>query len=169
MFIGANYGLNQTAPDVPGLYKNSLDKQGVNLIINVPVVDWGLRKGQYELAKKEREVKQLSINQEEIDMEQDILLTVSEFNLQADMVKSAKEAVNIAVQAYEISKQRFLLGLIDVNALILQQGRKDLAQKRYVQALKNYWQFYYEIRSLTLHDFYANISLESEMEFRMFE
>ena len=92
-------------------------------------------------------------------------MTVSDFNIQQGLIRSAEEALELAVMAYEQTRQRFIIGKADVNSLTLSLNRQQQAQKNYISALQNYWLNYYKIRKLTLHDFESGASLSERFDF----
>ena len=91
-------------------------------------------------------------------------MTVGDFNVQQNLIASAEEALDIAIMAYNETKQRFMIGKADINSLTLSLNRQQEAQRNYITALQNYWLSYYKIRKLTLHDFETGISLANEFD-----
>ena len=89
-------------------------------------------------------------------------MTVSDFNIQQQLVASAREALDLADMAYERTKQRFIIGKADLNSLTLSQSRQQSANTNYIRALQNYWLSYYKLRKLTLYDFDYNRILDIE-------
>lgn len=108
----------------------------------------------------------IAARQEEISLEEDVVMTVSDFNVQQDLIAGAEEALDLAELAYEQTRQRFIIGKSDVNSLTLALNRQQEAQKNYIQALQNYWLSYYKIRKLTLHDFETGFSLSDRFDFK---
>jgi len=80
-------------------------------------------------------------------------MTVGDFVVQRQLIKSAEEAMELAKLAYEQTQERFIIGKADINSLTLSTNRRQQAQRNYVSALKNFWQSYFKIRQLTLYDF----------------
>ena len=105
----------------------------------------------------------ISIKQKEIELEQEIIMTILEFNLKSEILQNSREAASVAKQAYEISKDRFIEGLINVNELVIQQQKRDNTRKNYMVELESFWRLYYQIRSLTLYDFYSETNLVDMM------
>ena len=70
----------------------------------------------------------------------------------------------IADLRYEVSKQRFLIGKIDVLDLNVALEEKDVARRGFVQALRNYWTYYYTLRELTLYDWQRDIKLAEDFD-----
>lgn len=160
----ALYGLNQNAEELGMVYKNPLDRQRLQIGVNIPVLDWGRRKGRLEMAESNREVVRISINQEKIDFEQNIVMNVLEFNLQADQVLNRAKADTVAQMGYDVTQQRFLIGKVDVTKLNLARNDQETARRAYINALRSYWNYYFTIRGLTLFDFEQNISLSEDFD-----
>ncbi|WP_159521053.1 TolC family protein [Sunxiuqinia indica] len=162
--IYALYGLDQSAKELENVYDNPDRSQRFRLGVNIPIVDWGRRKGRYQMAEYSREVVKATVRQARIDFEQDIVQTVMEFNLQGDQVRNAALADTVAQKGFEVTFQRFLIGKVDV--INLNQARNDLEQARkdYVLALNAYWNYYYSIRRLTLYDFAKDEPLTEEYD-----
>ena len=149
----ALYGLNQNASEFSSVYKDPLDRQLLRVGVNIPILDWGRRKGQLAMARSNREVLRISINQEKIDFEQDVIMNVMEFNLQANQVTNTAKADTIAEMGYKVTQQRFLIGKLDVTKLNLARNDREQARRAYINSLRTYWNYYFNIRRLTLYDF----------------
>lgn len=162
--VNASFGLNQQGGELSKAYYKPLDQEIIRLGLSIPLIDWGLSKGEYQLAKKNMDVLNASIQQAEIDFDQTVLLTVEEFNLQKTMVLGAAEADTIASQAYEITKKRFMMGNADLLKLSSNRSSSIAAKRSYINALENYWDYYYTIRRLALYDFENNQSLLKNLD-----
>ncbi len=160
----ALYGLNQNAESLDLVYKNPLDRQRFRVGVNVPILDWGRRKGQLAMAQSNREVVRISINQEKVDFEQNIVMNVMEFNIQGAQVQSRAKADTVAQMGYDVTQQRFLIGKVDVTKLNLARNDQETARRAYINALRSYWNYYYTIRQLTLFDFEKEITLSEDFD-----
>jgi outer membrane protein TolC len=149
----ATFGLTQRADELLNVYRDPMDQQGVRVGVTIPILDWGLGKGKVKMAESSREVVRTNIQQSIVDFEQDVFLKVMQFNLQDDQLMLAAKADTIAQSRYNVTKERFLIGRIDVLELNIAQTERDNARDRYIAAMRNYWQFYYNMRKLTLYDF----------------
>ncbi len=153
MGISASVGFNQVAPTLIDAYKSPLQQDVFALTLTVPILDWGVNRGKYNVAKSNLSVAELSNKQEEIKLEEEILMTLGDFKIQQQIIESAKEALGLASEAYQQTQERFIIGKADINSLTLANDRHQQAQRNYVSALKNYWVNYYKIRKYTLYDF----------------
>jgi len=151
--LSASVGFNQVANEFIDAYRKPLQQDVVALGLNIPIVDWGVRIGKVNVAKRNLEAAILSAKQAEQTFEQDVLSTVSEYNLRHSQIELSREAKDIANQAFEKTKQLFYIGKVDVNTVNIAISRQMEAESNYVSALKNYWLCYYRIRKLTLFDF----------------
>lgn len=149
----ALYGLSQSSDKFEDVYDRPDKSQRLSVGMNIPIVDWGSRKGRYLMAKSNREVALATIRQERIDFEQDVYQSVLEFNLQAGQVYNAAKADTVAKLGYDVTFQRFLIGKIDVIKLNIASNDQESARIAYLNRLRNYWTSYFRLRSLTLFDF----------------
>ncbi len=162
--VFAQFGLNQNSNQISNVYKDPSDRQQFRAGLTVPILDWGRRKGQLAMARSNREVERISINQEKIDFEQNIVLNVMEFNLQGNQVLNTAKADTIAQLQYDVTQQRFLIGKVDVTKLNLARNDREQARRAYIRSLRSFWNYYITIRRLTLYDFEKNISLSEDFD-----
>lgn len=154
--VNASVGFNQVAESFRSVYLNPLQQDIVSISISIPLVDWGVRKGRYNMAKNNLNITNLTAQQDEIRLEEDVINTIGDFSVQQGMIDSADEAVELALLAYKQTQERFIIGKADISSLTLSTNRRQEAQKNYIAALRNYWQSYYKIRRLTLFDFVSD-------------
>lgn len=127
--------------------------QIVSLGVRAPILDWGKGKGKVKIAEATREVVTSKIEKEQMDFNQNIFLTVQNFNNQSKQLQLAHETDRIAQQRYQTSIETFILGKIDVLNLNDAQASKDEARRNYIEQMYYLWSYYYQIRALTLYDF----------------
>ncbi len=164
--VSASIGFNQVANKLKDAYRNPLQQDIVSVSVSIPLVDWGVRRGKHNVAKNDLGVAQISARQTEVSLEEDVIMTVGDFNIQQDQISSAEEALDLAIMAYQETKQRFMIGKADINSLTLSLNRQQEAQRNYINALQNYWLSYYKLRKLTLHDFETGVSLSDEFDYQ---
>jgi outer membrane protein TolC len=149
----AVYGLTQSAAHITDAYKDPRDQQQLTLGIEVPILDWGQRKGQVRMAQSQEELVKTSIEQERIDFKATIYYKVSEFNIQKNQLLIAAKSDTIAQKSYLVSKNRYLIGKIGVTDLNIAQRDTDQAKIGYIRELRAYWMNYFGLRKSTLYDF----------------
>ncbi len=156
------YGLTQTAEGFNNVYKTPLDQQQLVIGFQLPILDWGVSKGKIKMAESNRELVKTNVEQAVIDFEQEIFLKSMQYNMLAKQLDIAAKADTIAQKRYEVTKQRFLIGRIDIIPLNLAQEAKDMAKQSFVNSLRNFWVSYYEMRKLTQYDFLKNKKIEAD-------
>jgi len=160
----ASFGMRDQDPSFPLAYRNSNQQQNIRVGLTLPILDWGLGRGRYQMAKSSLELAQVTADQALIDFEQNLILDVEQFNLQKEQVKVAAKSDTVAMRMYEVTKQRFLIGKIAILELNNADTKKDQNRRAYIQQLQNYWNYFYNLRSLALYDFLNRKPLETEYE-----
>ena len=160
----ARYGLTQQAKTITGAYQDPQQSQRVTVGVSVPILDWGMRKGMVKMAESSKDVIALSVQQQMIEFDQSVFLEVMQFNMQSDQLALAAKKDTISQTRYDITKQKFLIGKVDVLKLNDALTSKDNAIANYFQALRQYWSYYYNVRKTTLFDFEKNQPLVQDYE-----
>jgi outer membrane protein TolC len=160
----ASYGLRDQDPVLRLAYQDMSKQQRVRIGFTLPIIDWGLLRGKYKMAQSSLELAQVQSKQAIVDFQQNLYLDVEQFNLQKSQVEIAAKSDTVAMKRYEVTKQRFLIGKIAVLDLNDADTRKDQNKRAYIQALQNYWSYFFNIRSLTLFDFIINKPIEADYE-----
>lgn len=145
-------------------YRNLGNNEVVEVGVTIPLLDWGKRKGKVKVAESNREVVLSKTRQEQMVFNQNIFLLVENFNNQAAQLEIASEVDTLAEKRYRTSIETFLIGKIDILDLNDAQNSKDDAKQKHIQELRDYWLYFYNIRSLTLYDFLNNRNLETDFE-----
>jgi outer membrane protein TolC len=112
------------------VYNDPLEQQMVNVTLNVPILDWGRNKSYTKTAQANKET----------------------LKIQIEITKKTHE---VAQERYMVAQNRYLVGNIDITNLNIALNEKDAAKRSYIDALKNFWLAYYELRRTTLYDFMA--------------
>lgn len=162
MSVFANIGLNQKANTFGDAYINLLDQQEFSVQIQVPLYGFGTGSHAVEAAEAELSRIETSVESQRFTFKQDVLYQVRRFmQLQAQVLLSGK-ADTVAQRRFDVARERFTIGKIDVPNLFLAQSEKDAAYRARIQTLSDYWITYYRLRRLTLYDFSARRPLVSE-------
>jgi outer membrane protein TolC len=162
--LTASYGLRDQDPDFKLAYQDPNKQQRIRVGFTLPILDWGLGRGKYKMAQSSLELAQVQSNQAIVDFQQNLYLDVEQFNLQKSQVEIAAKSDTVAMKRYEVTKQRFLIGKIAVLDLNDADTRKDQNKRAYLQSLQDYWNYFYNIRSLTLFDFINRRPLDTDYD-----
>jgi outer membrane protein TolC len=162
--LDMSYGLNQSSLTFDEVYINPLDQQMVGVSVSIPLLDWGNSKGRKKMAQSQKEVVDIEVEQALLDFEQQVRLKVIDFNLQGKVVASAARADELAMQSFQVTKKRFMLGKVDVLRLTTAMKNRQMARERYINSLATYWRYFYEVQEITLYDFVNGVSIEEDFE-----
>ena len=163
--LNATFGLNKSSTTTVGnAYRDPYDSETVRLTLGIPILDWGRGRGRVRMAKSNQAVVKNQVEQAYADFEQDVVLKVRQFNMQDTQFQIAAKSDTIAQKRYEVSKQRFLIDKITITDMNNAQMDRDRSQQNYVNALRNYWNFYFTIRQLSLYDYINNKPLETDFD-----
>lgn len=163
--VNASIGFNQQANTFGDVYRKPMQQDLVSVSVSIPLIDWGVRKGKYNMARNNLNIVKISARQDEIGLEEDVIMTVNDFHIQQNLIGSAEEALDLSILAYNETRQRFIIGKADINSLTLSLNRQQEAQRNYISALQDYWLNYYKIRKLTLYDFATGLSLVDKFDY----
>lgn len=151
--LSASFGLTRGATDVGDIYSDPQQQQFVQLQLNVPIVDWGAQKSRVTLAQAQSDFLRKNITQNKLQLEANIQQTVDAFNNLQEQLQLNQEMKQLAQERFDITKESFVLGAISITDLTLAQREKDQTAREYIFTLSQYWQNYYDLKTMTLYDF----------------
>jgi outer membrane protein TolC len=155
MSLYASFGMSGQDERLRAAYSaNRWDNdQRASIGIRVPILDWGKGRGQVKMAEANREIAHAQVEKSSLDFTQSIYLVVQNFNSQPRQLQLAKYMDEMAQQRYKSSVELYVLEKIDVLNLTDAEKAKDQARRSYIGEALLLWQYYYQIRALTLYDF----------------
>jgi outer membrane protein TolC len=157
--INATFGLNQAGTTITQAYTQPLAQQTATLGISVPILQWGRGKAEVSSAKVEQSRAQEQIRLDQRRLERDVRFQVLDFAQLQVQMRLASKSDTIAIRRYEVAKNRYLIGKIDITNLQIAQNEKDNARASYIGVLRQFWVAYYQLRRSTLYDFIEQMPL----------
>jgi outer membrane protein TolC len=145
----ASFGFARGSEDLDQIYRNPFDEQQVRLNVSMPIVDWGKKKEAIKIATLQKENTQQRVAQESLELDNNIRTIASQFLQAQSDITLLNEIKLVAEERFQISNERYTLGNISITDLTLAQREKDQTLRNYLQALRNYWSSYFELRMLT--------------------
>ena len=154
--VSAGVGFNQSSQNFDGVYRDPLQSQNFSVGVQVPVLSWGGRKAQIEAARADqmRTANDAKLAREQ--RAQDAIYAARGLELAERRLAIAAKSDTVGSKRFEVARNRYTIGKIDISNLFIAQGEKDQALQGYVNALRGYWNAYYLLRRLTLYDFVQN-------------
>lgn len=149
----AQVGFTNTDRKFAEEYNRLRGNQLVEIGVSIPIVDWGKRRGNVKVAESNRRAIESRLRQESLDFSQELFVLVERFGNQQAQLDIAARANEIAGQRYNTNFETFMIGKISVLDLNDSQTKKDESKRRYINELYKFWNYWYQIRSLTLYDY----------------
>ena len=149
----ATYGLTNQAANFTDSYLRPIDQQRVRIGFDLPILDWGKQRSVLKTAQINQQLTQYTVDQEIIAFEQAVTTQVNQFEMLREQLQLNFEADTIAQQRYDIAQKTYLIGKISITDLNIASNEKDQAKRAYLSSLRDFWEAYYNLRTLTLYDF----------------
>ncbi len=160
--MNISYGLNQTGATFDAANQNPLESQFAGINFSIPITSMGMNRAQQKSAQYNLEAQQEQNINNQNNLEQEVFAAALQFlQLRSSLEISAK-ADTIAQKRYEVARNRYRIGTVDITNLLIAQNEKDQALITYVNTLRDFWVAYYRLRRLTLYDFEKNEKLFKE-------
>ena len=160
----AQVGFTGSSHTIDAAYRNLKDNQLVEIGFEIPLLDWGKRRGQVKVAESNREVTATRLRQEEQTFRQNLYVLVERYNNQRHQLEIAARADTISARRYATNVETYLTGRISTLDLNDSRTQKDEARRAFINELYLFWLYYYQIRSLTLWDFAADTPIDCDIE-----
>ncbi len=151
--VSASVGYNQTAQSVGESYRAPLQSQQFSVGVELPLVQWGARRAQIQAAQADQDRLTTDAHRTREQRAQDARFAVLELEQAARLLATAAKADSVGAKRFEVARNRYTIGRIDISNLYVAQVEKDQALENYVLALRGYWDAFYRLRRLTLYDF----------------
>jgi outer membrane protein TolC len=158
--IVASFGFNATGDEPKLAYQNLQEARRFEMGVEIPLVQWGARKEGIQAAEfdKERVASLSAATRENTAHEAHFAALQLEQARRALLLSAAADTV--AAKRFEVAYNRYVIGRIGIDNLYIAQNEKDQAKTQYAQALRQFWQAYYQLRRLTLFDFETGRSIQ---------
>jgi outer membrane protein TolC len=151
--FSASYGYNATAPEANLAYRDLTNAQSLRLQVAVPLIRWGAYSADLQAARADldRVASAAATTREQVT--QEAHFAALQLAQSRRMLLLSAKADTVARKRFETAYNRYLIGKVAIDNLVVAQNDKDQALLAYVQALRGYWTAHYRLRKLTLYDF----------------
>ncbi len=154
--LSVSLGFSNRANALRSIYVHPKDQENINLELSIPVVDWGRSKSRLITAQVQKQLTEYTVEQEKQNFRQSIYTQVTLYEMLKSQLDITAKADSIASEKYDIAKDRYLLGNLSITDLSIAFQEKDQSKRDNINALRDYWGAYYQLRALTLYDFEIN-------------
>jgi outer membrane protein len=154
--LTANLGFSNSGTSIPAVYRSPQNQQLLQLQFAIPVLDWGRSKSKTKTAQANEQFTEYEVEQDKQTFKQQIITQVTLFNLLKEQIASNAQADRIAGEKYQIARERYVLGDLSITDLSIAFQENDQAKRDFINALRDFWSAYYQLRYLSLYDFEKN-------------
>ena len=149
----ASYGLNQRSDAFGNVYNDPLNQQQFSINFSVPVFRWGLGRANVEeaVARQQQVERDAAVQRKELD--QEVYFEALQLQQLQQQVLIDAKADTVAARRFDVAKNRYIIGKIDITELFNAQREKDTARQGYIRSLQQFWTVHFNLRRLTLYDF----------------
>ena len=158
------FSLSKTSESFGDAFTDPLNNETFQLGFQIPIADWGKARARMETACSNRELERMNVEQERVNFEQEIILKVKQFDLIRKQVTLGKRAYEVSQKREQMTRNRYFIGKIGVTDLNIAISEKEAARRSYMNALREFWLAYYDLRRITLYDFERQVSLVRQVE-----
>ena len=158
----AQLGYTGTDHNFHSSYQGLKGNQVVEVGVSIPLVDWGRRKGQVKVAESNRRLVESQVRRETMNFNQNLFILGERYGNQLRQLQTARRADEIAAKRYATNVETYLIGKISTLDLNDSRVKKDEARREYVNELYAFWNYYYQIRSLTLWDYALGAPIDAD-------
>jgi outer membrane protein TolC len=151
--LSASMGFNQSGSAFADAYRSPLVRQRVSLGVELPLVQWGAGNADIQAGRA-------SLSRVEVTTRARRAELAEEARFAALRLAQTRSALDLAVKVDSVAARRFTLariqydrGGLTLTDLFAAQTDKDAAREGSAQALRAYWEAWYQLRRITLFDF----------------
>ena len=157
-------GFTGTDSEFSQAYKGLRGNQLASVGFSIPLVDWGKRRGKVKVAESKRRVTESRIRRETMNFNQDLFILVERFANQQQQLDLARRSAEIADSRYHTNVETYMIGMISTLELNDSRVSKDNSRREYINQLYKFWNYWYQLRSLTLYDYSTGGDINVDFE-----
>lgn len=151
--ISLNYGVNQYANNFAAAYKNGNIRQSFVVGFQIPIFQWGANRKRIQIAENSHRSVNLTIDNRKREFENEIKERVNNYNHSVRLWLTAEKAYKLSQEQYQMLIQKFSLGKVSVYELTTAQEEQNNAMRRYYSSIRDTYNSYFTIRTMSLYDF----------------
>ena len=143
--VDFSIGFNQYSDHFCNIYKNLMQQDIVSIGVSIPLVDWGVRRGNYNVAKSNLEMAIVEKRKEQMTLEQNVYAMINDYNTQVHVLDASKDAMNLSTNILNQIILQFRLGNTGIEKLKDAFTQEQQSHIQYLSILKTCWLDYLNI------------------------
>ena len=166
--ISLNYGVNKYADTFIEAYRNVNTRQSVVVGFQIPVFQWGINRNRLRIAKNSYETSKIEREKRLREFENEIREAINGYNHSVKLWQTAEKAYHLSQEQYAMLMKKSTLGKVSAYEITGAQDQQNNALQRYYSAIRDTYNSYFTLRSMTLYDFKRNVELEEILVTKQF-
>ena len=123
--ISATVGFNQRASVLDEAYRDLAQRQQYGVTVQMPIVQWGNRKGQVEAARADEDRANANARATRDAAAEEAHFAALQLEQSARNLALSAKADTVAVKRFEVAKNRYIVGKIGIDNMYLAQNERD--------------------------------------------
>lgn len=99
-----------------------------------------------------------------MNFNQELFILVERFTNQQEQLYLAVRAQDIAARRYDTNVQTYMVGMLSPLELNDSRTSKDSSRREYINQLYKFWNYWYQLRSLTLYDYSSAHDINADFD-----
>lgn len=146
--VDLNVGLQSTVAQIGNVYHSQNPFVVGSVTFRIPIFDGGLARSRSNAAESALEYASRAEQEVLRDLDLQVNIALRQFNNQQNLIQRTSRALTLADESFDLARELYEEGEVDINTFILAQNRKDEAHTNYLNSLRNYWKSFYTLRML---------------------
>ncbi|MEL6845292.1 MAG: TolC family protein, partial [Bacteroidota bacterium] len=159
--LNASFGLNQTGSTLSESYQKPVSQQAISLGVSIPIIQWGQTQAEIDAALANLQSTELTNELSLQEYRDDVYYQVLGLRQLYRQLEISARSDTVAQKRYEITKNRYLIGKVDIQSLFIAQAERDAAQTTNVANLRAYYLALANLRATTLYDFIGDRPIQT--------
>ena len=151
--VSFSYGLNQYSTQFLKAYQNPSARQMISIGFRIPLIDWGINKNNYKIAKLKHLSTTMDIVDSEIDIIENLRTTVDAYNYSVKMLGIAERQLRLSRKQYQLITNNFKSSVSSFFELATARNQLLDVERSYLDKLSQSWISYYTVRAITLTEY----------------
>jgi len=143
-----NLGVQSNDSNFAASYSNQKLFFVGGITLRIPIIDGGLAKSRAKAAEYNLKHTEYMAEEEARKLEVNVKTAIKDFVAQQDLLQRTSAAIELADESFNLARELYGNGDIDINTFILALNRKDDSYKNYLKSLQSYWDSRYTLRKL---------------------
>lgn len=157
--LDLSIGYNQYSDHFREAFRNLMQQEVISIGVTIPLIDWGLRKGKYNMAKSSLETTQAEEKKKILEVEQEVFVAVNNYHTQQNFLKNARSGIDVNNMIYKETIEKFKTGTVNVKDVKEAMSNVMQSETTFIESLRDDWLSYFNLRRLTLYDFQKGCQL----------